>query len=742
MGIPPERLAGHIVSLDYFSTLGMQPLAGRLFDAVLDAVDGPPSVVVSERFWRTRLNRDPAALDRPLYVNGIEAHVIGVAPKEFVGVFPLVPVDLFLPLTAREAAPELAGDVLTRTNSPVFRVVFRLAAGQTPTHAADILTARTRQLDIAYGRSRVEDSEQRRLQLLPAGSVLPVPADFQRATVVFYGLLVMALLSLTCANLAGLTLARGDARRREIAIRLSLGASRPRLVRQLLTESVILALTGGAAGLAAAYGFMELLTRMIGRSGGLVSLFVPDLRAALLTFVVSAVSGLLFGLSPAIAATRPDLSRELTGSSKVVPRWRRRFGLRNLFIGYQMTAAASLAFVIGLLVAGIQRSGTYEHRIESERVHLFSLDLARGGNSTEEARALFLELRERLSSLSGVEQVSFTDVVPLASQLATASVAVPERSTDRSAVHRVATKKIGPAYLATLGAPLLRGVEFGERNFVNPSEAGTVPVVINHTAARELFGEADPLGRIIRADQTVLQVVGVARYGSPSVSSAEPVSTLMLPFTVADLVPRSLSSPLSPVATPGPLDLTRPSDGMSVVVRGAEGFDPASLARELGRLENRASTFNRRTLEEGLSEMERGIRYGAALYSILGIFAIGLSSVGIAGVTAQAVVGRRREIGVRLALGGRAGHVLRLVMKEGMVLVLLGVVGGLAIGFAIARLLASLNDQAAQAIQSGLGSPLLMLRGPMLLIVIAALACYLPARRSSRVDPLQVLKED
>jgi predicted permease len=813
-GTQTERIFGHVVSPEYFETLGVEPLLGRLFTAKATSASTSTSVsasesavVVSERFWRTRLNADPAAIGRTLRINGGHATIIGVAPKDFLGVFPITPADVFLPITANPAlAPELAGDVLTSPTSTPFRVVFRLAPGQTFASALEAITTQTRQLDERYGQpdptrssstrststgassaisgsagSAAADSGtmgsgsrqtlRPRVQLLAAGGLLPTPPELRTIPLVFYGVLIALILTFTCANLAGLMLAQGDARRREIAVRLSLGASRARLVRQLSSESLLLAIGGGLAGFAAAYALLALLVRAVSgaQSFATVLRLTPDLRVALVTFAISALAGMLFGLIPALAATRPDVMRGLRDTAALsggsggggVARYR-RFGVRNLFIVYQMTAATALTVVVGFMVAGVLRSATVDLGVDPDRAWLFSLDLARDGYTREEARTFLLGLPDRLATLNGVERVSFSDDVPFNTALTSTPVSVTAAD-GREAIHAVTLQRIGPGYFATLGIPMLRGSELTDDQLrtrigvppqgnvpanasPNPAEPALLPVVINQTAARQLFGDRDPLGAIIRQDQRLLQVVGVARYGKPRIFANEPPPMLMLPLTAADVVPgppqgvtilirsRAAGIGIALAALTAALAQTPPRASVA----------PASASTAAGAAApGSASVFNLRTLREANTQMDRGVQYGTALYSILGAFAIGLASIGLAGVTAQAVVRRRKEIGIRMALGAQRWSVLRLVMREAIIMVSIGVTLGIFTAMLLGRVLTAMNTEFNRTMALGVGgNPLLVLAAPLLLMLVAIVTSYLPARRSSTIDPLITLREE
>ena len=286
-------------------------------------------------------------------------------------------------------------------------------------------------------------------------------------------------------------------------------------------------------------------------------------------------------------------------------------------------------------------------------------------------------------------------------------------------IQRVAVHTVGPGFFATLGVPIQRGAEFSHRDV--PAGAAldaALPAVINHTAA-ELFGDTDPLGMVFRLDEKVLQVAGVVKYGLPPPFRVSPTPTVFLPLTVPDL------------------QLPRPQ-GVAVVVRA----DQDQARRALQRVDPNLTMFNARTIGDQLGDLYAVVSYTQAIYVVVGLFALVLASVGLAGVTAHAAMRRRKEIGIRMALGARAPQVLGLVMREGAIMTALGASIGFAFAYALARVLMAVDSQLGQTIVLGTGNPMRLLAGPAVLIAVTALACYLPARRSARLNPLVALREE
>jgi predicted permease len=556
-----------------------------------------------------------------------------------------------------------------------------------------------------------------------AGGITPNTPEMRAFVAASWGLVITLILSFTCANLAGLMLARGSARGREIAIRLSVGASRSRLIRQLLMESVALAIIGGAAGLACAYG---ILTRPL--LGQPVTAFpsgirlTPDLRVALITFFISALTGAAFGLMPALASTRPDLVTSLKEiAASHVSRYR-RFGLRNLFMVYQMAAAMLLVLMMGFAVIGIQQGANRAGPgFETSGIYLFSVDPVRDGYSPADSAATLAGLPKRLARVSGVEGVTLADssafsYMPPA--LTAVSVGPAEPGTPQS-IHRVSLQKVGPGFFAALGLHIVRGAEFESRDLRSDPDSGArLPVVINQSAAQKLFGDADPMGRVIRQGDKVFQVAGVVRYEKSAVFQREPVPAVFLPLTIQDL-----------------------QRGRMVVVRLRQGVGFAAIRSEMKAIDSRLTMVNVQTMDEYLAQFSQALEYVTAIYGTVGMFALILACVGLAGVTAQAVVRRRKEIGIRMALGARRPQVLRLVMKEAGAMVLVGSVLGIAGAVALVRVFLWASASIGP-LNPGVLEPAEVVGPPLLLIAVAAIACYLPARRSATIDPVAALRDE
>lgn len=533
---PAERVFGQIVSPEYFSTVGVKPLAGRLFDPAMEKFGAPPAVILSERFWRTHLHADPDAIGRRLRLNGRPATVLGIAASGFLGIWPWNPADVFLPATSElAAAPELAPDPVHRNDLETFQIVLRLKSGVSIPAAEAALDATTRTLDRENGLELRRDRKGRLVSLIPAGTFFRVTPELRAFIYTSNAVLWCLVLSLVCANLANLLLASASLRRRELAIRLALGASRIRLVRQLLTESVLLSISGGIAGVALAYGITHFISSLQLPGNAPVQLKVePDFRVLVFTLAIAVFAGIGFGLSPALAATGADPNQSLRQGVRTVLRPFRRFGLRNIFVAYQMAASLMLLLITWYVVLGY-RNTAIEPGFSTAGLNLLSVDPARDGYSTERAAKLLQDLPDELSHVNGVREIAVTGGVPFANLVAdqpNTVISAPAQDHAPEVPRPAFRERVGANYFATLGVPLVRGREFDSRETREGAHETAIPAILNQTAARSLFGDRNPIGRRVREGDSELRVIGVARDVRSGFLMPKPVATVFLPFTL------------------------------------------------------------------------------------------------------------------------------------------------------------------------------------------------------------------
>jgi predicted permease len=728
-----ERIFGQLVSPEYFSVLGVSAARGRVFAPDRDRPGSAPIVVISDRFWRERLNSDPSAVGRTLRVNGQTATIAGIGPKDFLGAIPFVPADIFVPTTAPEAiAPELAGDAIHQRDAKTFNALLRLAPGVTVESAEAGLDTVTRRLD-EETLDPARNAKGLRVMVLPGGKVVPVPRSMLPLVLGFMALLNGLLLSLVCMNLANMQLARATARRREIAIRLSVGASRFRLMRQLLVESVLLSVTGAAAGIALAFWAAAAVERMRLPFPFPVRFDItPDWRAMLVVFAIAVMAGVGFGLAPALAATRTDLASTLKEGLVGQTRGARRFGMRNLLMVGQVAGSLALLLITGFLVTGFHKTNDIVLGFDPSAMYLLSLDPVRDGYAADKAAMLFDDLGERLQRVPGVRNVALALKPPCGPESGVLTLSAPGAggAPDRI-VSGVAKETVGPRYFAALSAPVLDGREFDIRErHIEPSKSRALPVVINQTAAHEFFGAAEPVGRRLSETSNSYEVIGVVKDLPAPMSdrgALEEVSSIpviYMPMTKNDFQHST-------------------ADGIVVMVRSDHGGEVMQgVRRELAALDPNVAIFRVHTLAGQIDDTLANVRMGEFVYGGIGTFGMVLAAIGLAGVTAYSVARRRKEIGIRMALGAGKGQVLRLVLREGGTLVIVGSVLGFLGAVALSRVFSAMSSMFAPAFRAGMSDPRLLLGAPLLLAALAMLACYIPARRSAAIDPLRALREE
>ena len=731
----PQRIFGQLVSPDYFSVLGVQPQRGRVLSPALDKPGDAPVVVITDRFWRNHLNSSPDALGQILRLNGQIATIVGITPKEFNGALSRNPAELFVPTTAPAAlAPELANDVLHQRNAKEFLAMMCLAPGVTIDSAEAAIDAITRRLDEQDPSLPARTDKGRRVTLLPAGTRVPLPRQLRPVLLGFFLLLTGLVMTLACTNLANMLIARGANRRKELAIRLAIGAGRFRLIRQMMAEGILLSLLGGIAGFAIAYVLLVLHSRFSPPTGVPVETFSLDWSAALFAFSLALLCGVGFSLAPALQATKADLTPALKeGSALQLPGYR-RFGLRNLLMVVQVAASLMLLLLTGFLVIGFGKESTVQTKFDPHAMVLLSIDPVRDGFSPEKAKALFEKLPALLKSAAASRSIAFAAQPPFtardddeATQL-TAEDAEQAPRVQQPAIEET----VGPGYFAALSEPMLAGREFLDRDQrieaagLSPSAPPAVlPVVLNETAARGFFGNGNALGKHLRDGQQSYEVVGVVHDLQNGIGIRQAIA--YLPLTPRDFV-------------------RTPADGITIMVRSdagpLSGDALAGIRNEIALIDPNLSLFHVQTLSEFLDRSRASTRFAVQTYGGIGLFGLVLAAIGLAGITAYSVAQRRKEIAIRTALGATRAQVLRLVLREGAALVLSGTVLGFFGAIAMAKILSTLTDIFVQAFSGGTGDLRLLIGAPLLLAAVTMLACYLPARRSVQLDPLKALRQE
>jgi predicted permease len=557
---------------------------------------------------------------------------------------------------------------------------------------------------------------------------VPIPRKVRPVVIGFFAVLMGLIMAIACLNVATMLLARSANRRKEVAIRLGTGASRFRLIRQMISEGILLSLLGGVAGFGLTYGLSVLNSQLPQPAAApLQPNLAVDWHAAIFAFAVAIVCGIAFSLAPGLQATNTDIAPALKEGAALQLAGYRRFGLRNLAMGTQVAGSLMLLLITGFLVIGITSESNIETKFDPKTMVLLSIDPVRDGYSEEKSAALFNKVIERLKTGGTSRSFALAAQPPFSS--------VDEDETDQltvedsrasSAVRKPAAKEtVGAGYFGALSEPMLAGRDFEEsdqRIQTAGSKGAVLPVILNESAARGFFGISNAVGKRLRDGAQSYDVVGVARdfKGESWISQ----STVYLPLTRRDF------------ARP-------PAGGITILVRSNAATNALSQIRnDIASLAPNLTIFNEGTLSEYLERSRYITRSAVRTYGGMGLFGLLLSAIGLAGVTAYAVAQRHREIGIRMALGARQGQVLRLVLREGTALVTIGTVLGFIGAIAISRILSALTSDFADAFKTGTNDPRLLVGAPLLLIAIAIVACYLPARRATKVDPLTALRQE
>ena len=696
----PERLRTEMVSTNYFALLGIGASQGRVFTPG----DDSPVVVISHALWQRRFGAEPGLIGRTIHLNRHPLTVIGVAPQGFRG--QLEEVDLFLPIHMAPVLQEIPHR-LTARDVHWHHVLARLQPGVTVAAAQSEMSAFEATLFQAFPRSRYG------VKATSLKDALIDPRLSGYIALVFGATGLVLLIG--CVNVANLLMGRAVARQREIAVRAAVGGSRGRLVCQLLTESAVLGLAAGVAGLLIMVWSVDLLARfrpgdlpgLWGRYPSLLQMGLVrvDWLALVFHFALALATAFLFGLLPALHASRLDLRETLQGAAGHSGRFR----TRGLLIAAEVALAVPLVAGAGLLVRSLGRMLETPLGFNPARLLTAYVELPRARYKPDQQVRFFNELAARLAALPGVESVSTGDVPGFGGHSSFTIYKIAGRSEDQDRL--VGVHEVRPGYFRTLRIPLVAGRAFTERD-----NAGAPPVaILNATAARNLFPGESPLGHKIRLPLgrddwvEIVGVVGDVRYRG----YAQPVS--------ADVYLPSLQWP---------------SGFASVILRARR--DPSPLAAAVRgavlALDRNVPVYNVQTMEQHVLNATSQTRYSAALLGLFAALAGLLAAIGIYGVTAYAVTARVREIGIRLALGAPPREIWRLALHHGAIFVACGLAVGLAISFAGARVMTGFLY--------GVGAHDLVtfVAVPFLLGAVALAACLGPARRATHIDPLEALR--
>ena len=706
----PERVQGTRVSADVFELLGVRPALGRMLQPSDDQPGNHRVVVLTHSFWQRRFSANPGVLGQRVLLNGISYEVVGVLPPEFL--FPFyADAELAVPL-----APEADPLRQVRSSTSFLRLLARLKPNVTPAQAAAELNGIASQLRQQYPKENGGKLGVRVVRLHDG-----IVGDYRRALWVLFGAVALVLL-IGCANLANLLLARAAGRRKEMVIRAALGATRPRLIRQLLMESLLLALAGAALGLLLALWGGEMLLALSPTSLPRAREVGLDVRALGFTLAVSLFCGLLFGLAPAWQTSAIDLNQRLRESSKGAVGGAAGNRMRSLLVIAEVSLALVLLIGAGLFIRSFQKVQEIKPGFDAGNALLVRLALPQNNYPDGAAITRFAEQAEqRLATLPSVQALGVVDIPPLSGPGASVEFNVAGRPpATREQTPRTQYRIATPGYFRALGIPLIAGREFTERD-----TATTPPVLlINQQIAERYFADRNPVGEHLTIDDNnqgprMLEIIGVVGDVKQMGLENSPTFDIYLPFSQAHA---------------DNVGFLR--NNLHLALRTAT--DPLTLAaavkRELQAIDRDVPASNIRTMEQSLATILAPRRFNLLLLGVFAAVALVLAAAGIHAVVAYAVAERTREIGIRLALGAQSKDVLRLVIAQSMQPALFGVGMGLMAAFALTRLMRGLlfgvsaTDPATFAVIGGM------------LTFVALLACWIPARRATKVDPMIALR--
>jgi predicted permease len=708
-GTASQNMFAELVTGNYFSTLGFRPAAGRFFLPEEDSTPGAnPVAVMNYGTWQSRFGGAPEVVGKQLRLNGIVFTVVGVAPAHFIGINGIMGPDLWIPAAMTEQLlPNQMQAASSNRGKAAFQAVGRMKPGVTRAQAqADILAIAS---DLA--REYPEADAGRAAVVRPIRDVL-FAITGSSTPIVFAGVVLLAVVAIVlliaCSNVANLMLARSAVRQQEMAVRLAMGASRPRLLRQLLTESVLLGAISGIVGVGIGYAGLQLV---FGSLPG-ANFVSPKLDGTVLAFalLISLATGFLFGAIPAMQASRASLSETLKEAARTSGRTRHRITVANALLVGQVAFSFLLLMTASLFLRSIQRAYEIDSGFDPLHLALVTTNPGQAGYGKTQTKAFYKDVRDRVARLPGVEAVSWSTNMPLWARVIT-GLQVEGRE-QRSKTDTIATvvNTVDRNYFEAAGVAIESGREFTDVD----QEASTPVAIVNAKLAHD-YWPGGALGRRIQlpGEKQMRQIVGIARTSDYTAWGELPQACVYVPLE------------------------QNYSDAMTLYVR-AKG-DPHQVLNPVRREIAAAAPqvliggtlTGRDIIDAGLFQP----RIGVALLSAFGLLALGLASIGLYGILAYSVQQRKREIGLRMALGaGRAG-VLRLILKQGMSLVFTG----LLIGFGASLLTGGLLSRMLFGVSAS--DPVSLAAAALVLLAVALLACYLPARWASRVDPLIALRD-
>jgi predicted permease len=711
------RASGQLVSGNYFSLLGVRAARGRVLTPEDDKPGAEPAAVISHRYWQQELNSDASVVGKRFVINGTSFTIVGLMPREFFGERIRRPPDFWLPLSLQPQV-ELRNSFLDDNQVYWLMLLGRLKPGVTIEQAQVNVNLQLRQFLTGLAGSQL--TEQRQLgiqntnvQLVDgSGGISGLRVLYSKPLQMLMAIVGMVLL-IACANVGSLLLSRAAARKAEISLRLALGATRWRIVRQLLTESMLLALIGGVSGVLLAQWGVTVLVNLVAREAPLDT----HVDAGILAFTagVSIVAGLLFGLVPAIQASRTDLSSAMKEKART-GRGFWRVSLSAALVVMQVGLSMVLLTGAGLFARSLAKLQSDDVGFDRTNMLLVGIDPRLAGYKPVELAGLYREILDRLSTIPTVQGVTMATYSPFSGSQRSSSIVVPGFTPEPGQDGDVEDVLTGPKFAQTMGVPLLRGREIEIRD----TAGAPLVAVVNETFVDHYFKGQNPVGKTFTFDDDTdkgapLEIVGV----------------------IGDVKSQDTREPVIP-AVYRPILQIQDQAAFTVNLQIRTSGDATAVAgpvrQMLNQIDDKLPVFGVTTMHEQIRDRLNQDRLIAQLVSFFGALALVLACIGLYGVMAHGVARRTNEIGIRMALGAKGGNIAWMVLRETLVLVVCGLAIGVPAALLSARLIAT------QLFGLSPTDPLTLIGAAVVLTVVALLAGYVPARRASRVDPLTALR--
>jgi putative ABC transport system permease protein len=704
----PARFRGLMATHELFPILNVQPKIGRFFLPEEDK-PGARAVILSHRMWQQYFASDPNIRETPITINGQSYTVVGVMPAGFA--FPIQndpPIDLW---TTTALLQEGRAPLTVQRGNHALDVVGRLKDGVTQEQAQAEMTNIAANLATQYPDTNAE------FGVRVASLQKDMVKDVRSALWILFGAVGCVLL-IACANVANLLLAKATTRQKEIAIRTSLGANRLRIIRQLLTESLLLSLGGGLLGLLLAMWGTDLLVALVPKGLPVIGEIGLDASVLAFTLLISVATGIFFGLAPALQVSKTDLTQTLKEGGRAANESAHRNRVRSILVVAEVAIALMMLVGAGLLINSFYRLQQVKPGFESTNVLSFRISLPDSRYAQpQQITDFFKQLSSRIQALPGVKDVAYTTALPFSGQRGGVGFSIEgePRTSDRPFPYDTNYRTVSPGYFRTLGIQVMEGRDFDERD----TPQATPVVIINEVLAKRFFPNQNPIGRRI----------------NPSFATdSRGILMREIVGVVSRVKHNSLNEEAEPEVYIAHAQNPRPSPTFAIRTTTDPALLVAAIRGEVQALDKDLPMYNVRTLEQYLSSSVAQPRFNTLLLGIFAAVALLLTIVGLYGVMSYSVTQRIHEIGIRTALGAQPKDVLKLILKQGMGLTLMGVGIGLAGAFALTRFAETLLFNVTPT------DPLTFVAVSALLIVVALVACFVPARRAAKVDPMIALR--